>query len=187
MTSGWCWTYSGLALGQSVLSHSTSLKSGISGARIGFLPPGAKGSDGGDCPLGGRDGRCFHFFFFLLVLSWSLQKEGCKYQTILPYLVARAMCVGKRKALPLPCPMIYVRLVQKESRCLQLFLTFDTAGVGEWVFCTVCCREWLGKKQYRMRHRLRDLLSCFVLSWWALGILWAYTPAAGSLQGPGLY
>lgn len=96
-------------------SFFTSLKSGISGARIGFLPPGAKGSDGGDCPLGGRDGKCFHFFSFLLVLSWSLQKEGYKYQTILPYLVARAMCVGKRKSLPLPCPVTYVRLVQKES------------------------------------------------------------------------
>lgn len=40
-----------------------------------------------------------------LLLSWSLQKEGYKYQTIHPHLVARAMFVGKRKSSPPPSPL----------------------------------------------------------------------------------
>lgn len=78
IASGWQWSCSGLAQLQSVLlSHSTPLKSGISWAQIRFLPPGSKGSDGGDCPLGGRDGRrVFKFFPSFFSYPGVCKREG---------------------------------------------------------------------------------------------------------------
>lgn len=68
-------------------------KLGVSGAPLSFLPPGLRGNDGGDYPLGGRDESLA--FFFLVFLSWGVQKEGYKSQTICPHLVAGQCLWGK--------------------------------------------------------------------------------------------
>lgn len=96
-------------------SLSAALKLAISWARIGFLPPGSKGSDGGVGPQGGRDGR-WVLFFSSFFSSWSLQKEGYKYQTILPHLVAGAMFVGKRKSFP---PTCHIQVTGVEALSVQ--------------------------------------------------------------------
>lgn len=61
-----------------IKSLPTLLKSGVSRARIDFLPPGSKGSDGSDCPLGGRNGR---WFFFFLPSSLILEFAKGRLQT----------------------------------------------------------------------------------------------------------
>ena len=110
-----------------IKSLPTLLKSGVSGARIDFLPPGSKGNDGSDCPLGGRNGRWF-FFFFLLLLSWSLQKEGYKHQTILPHLVARH-CLGKKEILPATLSADFYNLLGLKN------LQWNTCNMA------LCCAE----------------------------------------------
>lgn len=78
------------------------LKPRTSWARIGFLPLAQKEVMAVIVHWEEDMGAIFSPF---LLLSWSLQKDGYKYQTIRPHLVARAMFVGKRKSSPPPCPL----------------------------------------------------------------------------------